>query len=430
MNGIVPVQRRGRTKFLSWYKLFYEDIHGTQHFHRLRIMKFLPSILSVLFFAFLLAPCNALIPRKALVSRFNPTRNASSTVTPMQVGNGNFAFGADVTGLQTFQPFGILSFWGWKNDSFPPGVNQTDIDNYKGVSWLNHGRPVQYDFDNGDPIEQWLISNPNRVNLGRVGLLFLDEEGNVQSVVEEGQLNEKMQELDLWTGIISSTFLYAGQKVTVRTACAQDSDIVSVELDSPLVSGGRLAIFLDFPWNDGSAKFSAPFVGNWSAPDLHTTSLTIESAKYTDPRQVQAEITHVLDGTLFYTSLAGDEITVERQSHVLHRYNVRPTNKHSSTFSLSVAFANTSAMNHFISSPVDTFQSSTGNWEDYWSKSGFVDVLTGSTDTRAEELQRRVILSRYLMRVNEAGDTPPQEVSIACWLRFNHYVPDKNLSQD
>ena len=54
--------------------------------------------------------------------------------------------------------------------------------------------------------------------------------------------------------------------------------------------------------------------------------------------------------------------------------------------------------------------SSTEAWEGYWSNSGFVDVVTGSTDERADELQRRIILSRYLMRVNEAGDYPPQEV--------------------
>ena len=49
-------------------------------------------------------------------------------------------------------------------------------------------------------------------------------------------------------------------------------------------------------------------------------------------------------------------------------------------------------------------------WEDFWSNHGFVDVVSQSTDTRADELQRRIILSQYLLRVNEAGDTPPQEV--------------------
>ena len=48
------------------------------------------------------------------------------------------------------------------------------MDNYKGVSWLNHGRPVQYDFDGNDPvIEQWLTANPNRVNLGNLALVYV-----------------------------------------------------------------------------------------------------------------------------------------------------------------------------------------------------------------------------------------------------------------
>ena len=63
----------------------------------------------------------AAIDRRTIVSRYNLVRNASSASTPMQVGNGNFAFGMDATGLQTFQPFAILSSWGWKNDSLPDG---------------------------------------------------------------------------------------------------------------------------------------------------------------------------------------------------------------------------------------------------------------------------------------------------------------------
>lgn len=61
----------------------------------------------------------------------------------MQIGNGNFAFGADVTGLQTFEPFAILSSWGWKNDSFPPGVTLEDILNWHGTDLETHGRLVE-----------------------------------------------------------------------------------------------------------------------------------------------------------------------------------------------------------------------------------------------------------------------------------------------
>lgn len=68
------------------------------------------------------------INRRQVVERFNVHRNASSSTTPLQVGNGDFAFGADVTGLQTFSPFATMSTWGWHNFSLPTTSNQTSLD--------------------------------------------------------------------------------------------------------------------------------------------------------------------------------------------------------------------------------------------------------------------------------------------------------------
>jgi len=65
--------------------------------------------------------------RRKVVQSYNVRRNASSDSTPLQVGNGNFAFGADVTGLQTFKPFGILSTWCWHNFTLPATQGQTSI---------------------------------------------------------------------------------------------------------------------------------------------------------------------------------------------------------------------------------------------------------------------------------------------------------------
>ncbi len=42
------------------------------------------------------------IDRHALVTRHNPTITAVDKSAPFMVGNGNFAFTADITGLQTF----------------------------------------------------------------------------------------------------------------------------------------------------------------------------------------------------------------------------------------------------------------------------------------------------------------------------------------
>src|SRR5207244_7268814 len=62
----------------------------------------------------------ALIDRAALVKRHNPVLRAIDPLSPLSVGNGEFAFTADVTGLQTFPdvyaqalPLCTMSQWGW-----------------------------------------------------------------------------------------------------------------------------------------------------------------------------------------------------------------------------------------------------------------------------------------------------------------------------
>ncbi|TFY80555.1 hypothetical protein EWM64_g3462, partial [Hericium alpestre] len=205
----------------------------------------LPSLLGALILLSALLPnaSTTKIDRRALVSRYNPSRtgNFSDLSTPMQVGNGNFAFGADPTGLQTILPFATMSSWGWKNDSLPANRTWQDVADYRGVSWDNHGRPVEYDFG-GDPlVEQWLTANPNRVNLGRIGLALLSGNGTSEDVPESA-LSDLEQRLDLWTGNLTSSFLLNGQRITVQTFCAQDSDTVGVTVASPLIQQGRLSV--------------------------------------------------------------------------------------------------------------------------------------------------------------------------------------------
>lgn len=322
----------------------------------------------------------------------------------MQVGNGNFAFGADATGLQTFQPFATLSSWAWKNDSYPDGTTYDDIENYHGTSWLDHGRPVEYDFG-GQPseIEKWLTANPNRVNLGRIGLAFLDDAGAPAANVSETDLASLHQELDLWTGVMQSDFEYAGLPVRVTTSCADRSDTVVVTIASSLLAAGRLGVFLDFPWTDGTSKFNAPFVGVYNATEKHTTALS----ELDDRRG--GEISHQLGSSSFATLVeAQQDITISRDSPDAHRYTLVPLDP-ADELSFAVSYGPSSAEVRDVR-PDFTHDASAAAWEDFWTNSGFVDVVTGSTDERADELQRRIILSRYLLRVNEAPDSSsPQE---------------------
>ncbi|MGA2438779.1 MAG: hypothetical protein ABSF57_09745, partial [Acidobacteriaceae bacterium] len=68
------------------------------------------------------------IDRHALVTRHNIVVHSLDPNGAMAVGNGDFAFNFDVTGLQSFpefyektMPIGILSDWGWHSFPNPNG---------------------------------------------------------------------------------------------------------------------------------------------------------------------------------------------------------------------------------------------------------------------------------------------------------------------
>ncbi|KAK7427226.1 hypothetical protein QQZ08_006339 [Neonectria magnoliae] len=181
--------------------------------------------------------------RKRIVNENNIIRTSliDNKTTPLQVGNGNFAFSVDTTGMQSYLAFNTLSSWAWHNDTLP---SEESIDSYTGIPRETHGRNVSYDIPNPNlpAVSQWLISNPNRINLGRIGLRY---KGRTLSV---DYLSNTHQELDLWNGIITSTFTIDGTKVKVVTQGDLSSDAVTFEIKSELIDSGLLEVELDFPY--------------------------------------------------------------------------------------------------------------------------------------------------------------------------------------
>jgi hypothetical protein len=51
------------------------------------------------------------------------------------------------------------------------------------------------------------------------------------------------------------------------------------------------------------------------------------------------------------------------------------------------------------------------HWREYWTSGGAID-LSGNDDPRAAELERRIVLSQYVMAVHDAGSLPPQETGL------------------
>ena len=113
-----------------------------------------------------------LIDRRAIVERNKVITSATNPKSPAQVGNGEFAFGVDITGLQTFVHFNTLSHWSWHSFPVPQGQRAED---FKGLMLDTHGRMVKYHIENNaEPeLSSWLAGNPHRFNLGRIGFLLL-----------------------------------------------------------------------------------------------------------------------------------------------------------------------------------------------------------------------------------------------------------------
>jgi len=84
-----------------------------------------------------------------------------------------------------------------------------------------HGRTVLYAETPNQPERArravtWLRENPERIHLARIGLQFADRDGRP---VDMADLSDIRQELDLWSGLISSEFRVGDSLVRVQTVC-------------------------------------------------------------------------------------------------------------------------------------------------------------------------------------------------------------------
>ena len=168
-------------------------------------------------------PADQRIDRQALVRRHNIALSKPDPLTPLSVGNGEFAFTADITGLQTFPQYhqqgmalGTQSQWGWHSMPNPDEYTLSDIlDDYSVA-----GRKVPYASDRDysrtySPAATWLRANPHRLHLGQIGLRLTRADG---SSVGMDDLTNTLQTLDLWTGLLTSRFETEGQTVKIRIA--------------------------------------------------------------------------------------------------------------------------------------------------------------------------------------------------------------------
>lgn len=333
------------------------------------------------------------IDREAVVKRHRVCTTGTLLKSPAQVGNGKFAFGMDITGLQTFVPFNTLSDWSWHSFPLPEGMKAED---YRPVVVETHGKKIAYELRNPDQPElsEWLTRNPHRYNLGRIGFRLLREDG---MEAQEIDLGNARQEIDLWTGVVYSRFELNRKEVKVRTVCHPDKDMIGVSIESELLNDGNMSIYLDFPYPDG--RYFKHYIGRYDTISGHTS--TFEKLA---PNSVR--IARTMDDTHYYTTLDWTgPATFSRESEKVHKFLLQP--RHTSTFSFTCCFSPEPVIN-VTESVASIERKSAASWEKYWRSGAAVD-LSGSKDPRWLELERRIVLSQYLMRANESGLFPPQE---------------------
>ena len=346
----------------------------------------------------LAAPAQAQpINRHALVSRHDVNLYRIDPHAPLMVGNNNLAFTADITGLQTFPeqysplaPLLTMAQWAWHSFPNPNGYGEADGMVRVPVPgrgdqlypWIRDWSELQ-----ARPALVWLRENPHRFSLGRIGLSLDGRAPRFEAIAATHQ------RLDLWNGALISRFTLEGQPVAVETRVASGRDMVIASIRSPLVAAGRLGVEVRYP---GVSPRLNPDPSDFGHDEGHETIIVQRNPGAWRLRR------H-LDGTTYYTSIVSPGATVAQAGP--NRFNVQAGT--SDTLAVMVSFDQDEAAGALPDHGAAA-AAADARWRAYWSRGGAID-FTGSTDPRAAELERRIVLSQYLSAINEAGEVPPQE---------------------
>ena len=351
----------------------------------------------------------AAIDRQAVVNRHNPLITEADPLASLSVGNGHFATTVDITGLQSYPfeygagvPLNAMSDWGWH--SFE-NTNHLQPSESEKTYEFGHGHPEVYavEFKKAEDgrhkqATEYFRVNPHRLNLGTIGLSLKDAKGETIPLTA---LKQSKQSLLLWDGEIESSFRADGEMVEVTTSVHPQKDALFARVKSNLLKDQRATISLRFSYPTGKHADDA---NDWTKPEKHQSKIIAQNDH-------SAVIERTLDATSYYVTLtwAGNATLQECDRH---HFELTTTDD-VLTFSAEYSPSNPSIQNTPIS-PFDyaSYHKATQKfWHEWWQSGAIVD-FSQCTDPRAQELERRVVLSQYLTQINCANNIPPQETGL------------------
>ncbi len=356
------------------------------------------------------------IDRAAVVKRNIPTLNHLDPYSSFTVGNSNFAFTSDITGLQSFPEkypsgaavqLGTMAQWGFHSTPNPANYNIFD---YPLTTHEIGGKKRGYLITKNDVAGNYLDRNPHRFHLGFIGLQMTLANGNL---VKAENITAISQNLDIWNGVINSLFIVEGVSVKVQTCVHPTTDLVAIKIESELIKQGRLKIKMTFPYANSTDK-EADFGIDWTKNSRHSTVLIPSKDKN------EAPLYRSMDNINYYAHSKWDNGSFALDM-VQHIALITPDNKKNS-FSYICHFNKGSYPETNLPDFETTKATAAEYWHGYWNRGAFID-FGACTDPQAKELERRVILSQYLTATQCAGNVPPQE----CGLTQNSWVGRSHL---
>lgn len=370
------------------------------------------------------------VDRHALVRGHNPVITDAHATEVLTVGNGDIALSVDISGLQSFPAFHEIkpdprrvvrdglsglppqrsrvfdrddfqiplrtqSTWGWYETrptrAFDLEETVTVYSTPRGpVPYLDQmglqraGDPIAAEFEAG----AWFHFNPRRAHLGRLALVRRGESVELSPRL----LSDARTELDLWTGRIDAHYVLEGDPVHVTTVADPHADRFAVRVESAALSRGWGVAWVFDKQPDDLASFESPLEESveWSKDS---------SRQWTARRAVETFIygvNIVTTGSLSIHDGEGAVATSETGSlEVVVTLRPGVDDDHAAEQATFVATRDAAA----------TW------WNEHW-RSGAAVSFAGSSEPGAAELERRVVLSQYLLAVNSAGATPPAETGL------------------
>lgn len=399
------------------------------------------------------------INRYDLVTRHNPKLSAVNLQSPLSVGNGDFVYTADVTGMQSLvkeysAAFPLCTMAHWGVHTLPanhpryhnagqaspqetgarqgitpiptpsaPGVSFTTAKDdtkasmpgeaffsartsftLKDLSQTTYpylNRTVSYPVNcapGEEPIYTWLRENPHRANLAFIGLSYKGQ------ALTPAQLSDISQELALYTGVIHSRYRLNGILCDVETVCDGDTDTIAFRIQSAALQND-LSVFLAFPFA-APEKAGGVFPATEEAHD-ETILFPADEKKAFGMTQLLTLRRHQNDD-IYYVTVSVENGRIEPGT-LPHTYLIRTLGEE--TLSLAVSFAKEAPP---VPQDFSTVSYRSGLVKKrFWEQGAAID-LSRCKDPRAKELERRMILSEYLLSIQSAGSLPPPETGLTC----------------